>query len=94
MRRADLGLQVEGQPLLGAAGEIVQVAAHGPQEALRRARSARDSSADSTPSSTSLRGIVDAVEVFRDPEQRVQVAQAALALLDVGLEQVAAVADR
>src|SRR5204862_8173027 len=27
---ADLGLQVEGQPLLGAAGEIMKMAAHGP----------------------------------------------------------------
>ncbi len=27
---ADLGLQVEGQPLLGTAGEIMQVAAHRP----------------------------------------------------------------
>ena len=27
---ADLGLQVEGQPLLGAAGEIMQVTAHRP----------------------------------------------------------------
>jgi len=27
---AHLGLQIEGQPFLGAAGEIVQVAAHCP----------------------------------------------------------------
>ena len=31
----DLGLQVEGQPVLGAAGQVVQMAAHGPQEAAR-----------------------------------------------------------
>ena len=30
--RADHRLQVEGQPLLGAAGDVVQVEAHGPQE--------------------------------------------------------------
>ena len=34
-------------------------------------------------------GRVGVVEVLADPEQRLQVAQAALALLDVGLEQVA-----
>ena len=32
--RGQLGLEVEGQPLLGAAGEEVQVAAHGPEEIL------------------------------------------------------------
>ena len=31
----DLGLQVEGQAVLGAAGEVVKVAAHRPQEAAR-----------------------------------------------------------
>ena len=31
----ELGLQVEGQPLLGPVGEVVQVAAHRPQEVLR-----------------------------------------------------------
>ena len=35
---------------------------------------------------------LDAVDEAAEPEQRLQVAQAALALLDVGLEQVAAVA--
>ena len=35
-------------------------------------------------------GIVDRVQVLGDPEQGVQVAQAALALLDVGLDHVAA----
>ncbi len=32
---ADLALQVEGEPVLGAAGDPVQVAAHGPEEILR-----------------------------------------------------------
>ena len=34
-------------------------------------------------------GLAHAVDIFRDPEQRVQVAQAALAVLDVGLDQIA-----
>src|SRR3546814_5014841 len=37
--------------------------------------------------------VVDVVEELGDPEQRVQVAQAALALLDVGLELVARAAE-
>ena len=31
----DLRLHVEGQPLLGPAGQVVQVAAHRPQEVVR-----------------------------------------------------------
>ena len=29
----DLGLEIEGKPVLGATGQVVQVAAHRPQEA-------------------------------------------------------------
>ncbi len=36
-----------------------------------------------------LIGLAHAIDIFRDPEQRVQVAQAALAVLDVGLDQIA-----
>ena len=36
--------------------------------------------------------VADAVDVFRDPEQRMQVAQPALAVLDVGLDQIARLA--
>ena len=32
---------------------------------------------------------VDAIEIFGDPVERLQVAQAALAVLDIGLDQVA-----
>src|ERR1700722_9438594 len=34
-------------------------------------------------------GLADAVDIFRDPEQRVQVAKAAFAVLDVGFDQIA-----
>ena len=37
-------------------------------------------------------GLPHAVDVFGDPEQRVQVAQAALAVLDIGLHQIARLA--
>ena len=89
---ADLGLHVEGQALLGALGEIVQVAAHGPQEGLRPLEP-RQLLGRQHAELDQLGDVVDAVDVFRDPEQRVQVAEAALALLDVGFELVAAVAD-
>ena len=36
-----------------------------------------------------LLGLAHAVDVFGDPEQRVQIAQTALAVLDVGLDQIA-----
>ena len=92
MRAPISRLHVEGQPLLGAAGEVMQVAAHGPQKALgplepRRFLGRQHAEFDQ------LGDVVDAVDVFRDPEQRVQIAQAALAFLDVGFELIAAVAD-
>ena len=52
-------------------------------------RKVRYSCASNTPRSTQLVGLAHAVDIFRDPEQRVQVAQAALAVLDVGLDQIA-----
>ena len=39
-----------------------------------------------------LLAVAHAVEILADPEQRLQVAQAALAVLDVGLDQIAAFA--
>ncbi len=36
-----------------------------------------------------LVGLAHPVDIFRDPEQRVQVAQSALAVLDVGFDQIA-----
>ena len=87
----DLALDVEGQPLLGAAGEEVHVAAHRPQEIAAAAKPpvfARviDAVLDQ------LLALAHAVDVFGDPVERVQVAQPALAVLDVGLDQVARLA--
>src|SRR5437660_6718554 len=36
-----------------------------------------------------LVGFAHAINVLRNPEQRVQIAQAALAILDIGLDQIA-----
>ncbi len=84
----DLALDVERQPFLRAVGEEVHVAAHRPQEILAAAEqhvfgSVEDALLDQ------LFRLAHPVDVFRDPEQRVQVAQPAFAILDVRLDQIA-----
>ncbi len=85
------GLHVEGQQLLGAAALEMQIAANRPEEVLALAEGRH------------LVGLEDAgghrrrpdalaIKVLREPVQRMQVAQAALAILDVGLDLVAALA--
>ena len=87
----DLALDVERQPLLGAAHDEMHVAAHRPEEILSVAehlvfRLVEHAALDQ------LFGAVHAIDVLRDPEQRVQIAQAALAVLDVRLDQIARLA--
>src|SRR5690349_3855484 len=84
----NLPLILEAQALFRPAGEQVQVAAHGPEEALgtiepfelRRRQQ---------PCADEVRGPLDAVDVLADPVQRMEIAKAALA---VGLDDIAAVA--
>ena len=87
----DLALDVERQPLLGAPGEEVHVAADRPLEVLAAAEQLELVFVEHA-AVDQLFDVVDAVDVFGDPEQRVQVAQAALAVLDVGLDQIARLA--
>ena len=84
----DPRLQAEREPLLGPSGDEMHVAADAPEQflaalehpvLLRREQAGGDEFAL----------VADAVGVFRDPEQRVEVAQAALPVLDVGLDEVA-----
>src|SRR6266702_1330085 len=84
----DLALDVEGQPLLGAAGEEMHVAAHRPQEIPAAAENSVFLLVEHAVLKQLL-GFAHAIDVFGDPEQRVQIAQAALAVLDVGLDEVA-----
>ena len=87
----DLALDVEMQPLLGLAGEEVHVAAHGPQEVF----GLQELVVFVVREDALLGQLVAAanpVEILADPEQRLQVAQAALAVLDVRLDEVAALA--
>ena len=87
----DIALDVKRQPLFGAAGEEMHVAADRPQEILAAAKqivfvAVVDAALDQ------LFRLAHAVDVFGDPEQSVQVAQAAFAVLDVGLDHVAELA--
>ena len=86
--RGHLPLQVEGEAILGAAGDGVQMAAHRPEEGFGPAEGAiflarQQAHIDQ------FRGAVHLVNVFSDPVERVQVAQAPLALFDVGLHHIA-----
>ena len=87
----DIALDVERQPLLGAAGEEMHVAADRPQEILAAAEQ-RVFVAVEHAALDQFLGLAHAIDVFGDPEQRMQVAQAALAVLDVGLDQIARLA--
>ena len=87
----DLALDVEGQPFFRPAGEEVHVAAHRPEKiaaAPEPAVFARivDAVIDE------LLALAHAIDVFGDPVERVQVAQPAFAVLDVGLDQIAGLA--
>ena len=84
----DLALDVERQPLLGAAGEEMHVAAHRPEEILAAAEQLVFLLVEHAALDQLVR-LAHAIDVFGDPEQRVQIAQAAFAVLHVRLDQVA-----
>src|SRR5690606_35850893 len=86
-----LALDVERQPVFRALGDRVQVAADGQQETLGAPEAAIFLLGEQ-PDVDELGSVADAVDVLPDPVQRLQVAKAALAVLDVGLDDVAAVA--
>ena len=66
----------------------MQVAAHRPQEIGAAAEGAVFLRVEHAALDQFV-GLAHAIDIFRDPEQRVQVAQAALAVLDIGLDQIA-----
>ncbi len=88
----DFGLQIKGEPLFGAAGQIMEMAPDRPQKPLGPREPLRFLSRQHA-QIDKLADIVDAIDVLRQPEQRVEVPEPALALLDVRLELVTAVAD-
>ena len=84
----DLALDVERQPLLGAAGDEMHVAAHRPEEILAAAEQLIFLLVEHAALDQLVR-LAHAVDVFGDPEQGMEIAQAAFAVLDVRLDQVA-----
>ena len=84
-------LEIEGQAVLGPVGDRVEVAAHRPEERFGAAEGAVFVLAQQA-DGDEFADVAHLVDVFADPVERVQVAQAALALLDVGLDDIAAVA--
>ena len=87
----DLALQIEGQPVLGAPRNGVEVAAHRPKEILGAVELAIFVAAEQS-GLDELRRFADIIGVFADPEQRVQIAQAPFGFLHIGLDDVARVA--
>ena len=77
MISAILRLIVEAQPLLGAPGERMQVAADRPEEALGAIESAELGGGQQAGADQIGRPL-DAVHIFADPIKRVEIAQAAL----------------
>src|SRR5690606_24592166 len=88
----DITLNVEMQPFLGLAREEMHVAAHGPQEILGLAELQKLFPGEDALVDQFLAG-AHAVVIFADPEQGMQVAQAALAVLDIGFDEIAAFSD-
>ncbi len=84
-------LHVERQAFLGAAGQEMQLAPDRPEEILAPAEGGVLVGREDLELDRACARAV-AVEVLRQPMQRVQVAQAALAVLDVGLDAIARLA--
>ncbi len=85
------GLQIERHALFGALGQIVQVEPHRPEKIVVFGEVARLVFRQHAVGDQ-LGDIVDPISVFGDPEQRLKIAQTALAVFEVGFDQVAAVA--
>ena len=81
-------LHFEVQPLLGAAGEEMQIAAHRPQE-IAAAEEERVFRFREDAFFHQLMQAAHAIDILGDPEQRMEIAQAPLAVLDVGLDEIA-----
>ena len=88
--RGDFALDIEGQPVFGPPGNAVKVAADRPEKVLSLAEGTVFSGAQQT-GIDQLRRAADVVDIFADPVERVQIAQAALALFDIRLDDIAAV---
>ena len=87
-RLGHLHLHVKGQLFRGTTGQQMQMAAHRPEERLRLGEGlilVRPEHA----LGHQLRAVIHVMDVFRDPEERMQVAQPPFAFLHVGLHHIA-----
>ena len=84
----DLALDVERQPLFRTAREEMDIAADRPQEIRAAAEGAVFLRVEHAAFEQFI-GLAHAIDILRDPVQRMQVAQAPLAVLDVGFDQIA-----
>src|ERR1700731_4842563 len=73
------------------ARDEVHVAAHRPEEILAAPKQTIFGAVEYALFDQVL-GVVHPVDIFGDPEQRVEVAQSALAVLDIGLDEIARLA--
>ena len=87
----DLLLMVEAQPVLRAPRGLMQVAAHRPEEALG-ALELPEFRGREQPQANEIGRLLDAMHIFADPVERMEVAKAALAVLYIGLDHISRVA--
>ena len=87
----EVALDVEGQPFLGLAGQEMQVAPHRPQKVLALDEEGMVPAREDAHLDQFV-APADPVDIFGDPEQRLQIPQAALAVLDVRLDHEARLA--
>src|ERR1700722_17561954 len=85
------GLNVEGKTFFRAADDIVKMAADVPQKRFSLLENLVFLAREYV-SIDEIRRIVDVIEILADPVERLQIAQAALAVLDVGLDEIPAFA--
>ena len=85
------GLHIEGQAFFRAARQIVKMTSHGPQIGLRLVEPLHFTGGEDTLIDQRC-DIVHLIEILRDPEQRLQVANAALAFFYVRLQNVSRIA--
>jgi len=86
----DLGLDIKMKAFLRLAGQVVHVASHRPEEVVGLLEQT-PFLAGKHAKPDEIASVANVVAIFGDPEQGLQITQAALAFLDVGLDEIATV---
>ena len=86
----NIALHIKCQAVFFASGQVMQPAAHRPQEVLCLQKAlcflaGQDFEVDQ------FKRVADTVKIFADPEQGMKIAKAAFAVLDVGLNHIAGI---